>query len=151
MISIEELQSCVRNGIDFVKKQKDVINVETVANTFFHEFVEESGDLFVKKSLLRDAFSDYLKKRGLEGEGSSLIICDLLAERGHDVRAKKRCVGDKNPVAVIKGIGFDWTKFNNYMRSDKQILEHHDPDKFNVMINILQNSTIRTPMPKILK
>ncbi|GAN33548.1 MAG: TldD/PmbA family protein [Candidatus Brocadia sp. AMX2] len=32
MISIEELQSCVRNGIDFVKKQKDVIDAEIFAS-----------------------------------------------------------------------------------------------------------------------
>lgn len=32
MISIEELRACVRNGIDFIKKQKDVIDAEIFAS-----------------------------------------------------------------------------------------------------------------------
>src|SRR5574337_392983 len=32
MISVEELRNCVRSGMDFVKKQKDVIDAEIFAS-----------------------------------------------------------------------------------------------------------------------
>ena len=36
MIDIEALRTCVRNGIDFLKKQKDVIDAEVFASLNEH-------------------------------------------------------------------------------------------------------------------
>lgn len=137
------LSELKKSNIKFTKEQKK----HTLAENFFFEFIIDNDKGLVSKADLRNWFAEYLKKTGDEKNFKSIEICNELKFRGYNVKSKKRINGEKNPIAVVKGIQFDYEKFRKFIDGNKEISPHIK--ECNKIVHILKNVTpkfVQTPI-----
>ena len=95
---------------------------EEAINEFISLFCGLSRDLYTHKQTIKDAFSVFITEKYPHLNLSSLEVCKALRNRGCIINQKKRYKGLKNPVAIIKGVGFDVELFKKKMDT----LEKHE-------------------------